>query len=483
MGAYGIFLIAALIIGGGVIAYAGDVIGRRMGRRRLTLFSLRPRHTAVAVSVFAGMLIAAFTLISAMLVSQNVRDAFLRVAAMRRENVRLERRLETTRSSLSQVSAAMKRTSGELAVAMKELRVAQRERDRLIAERDTQKRAVKKVQGELEARGRELASGRQELESTRATLASTNEELGKARKRLSDTQAALADKTTEIANATRIVTRVTHQVDDLWRQRDDLQAKIDALQAQIRDLTQYSTAALQTIGEIRSQPLIFGTNEEILTLVIQGGRAAADTRKDLDKMVALVNQVAIKAGAGARDNGRAIAFFSLAAPEGEDQPVYYSEDQVLDALATAISAARGSVIVRAASVRNVVKAETVLVHFELFHNQLVFHKGQELAQMSAQSSKDEASLMLDLVSFLRTKVSARAREAGVMARPAGRLGQGEELFSGPDEVVGEIRYPELLQVIRDIKSRKGSVRVIARAAADTWTAGPLQVKLEVGGRA
>jgi uncharacterized protein (DUF3084 family) len=90
--------------------------------------------------------------------------------------------------------------------------------------------------------------------------------------------------------------------------------------------------------------------------------------------------------------------------------------------------------------------------------------------------------MLDLVSFLRARVSARAREAGVMARPAARLGAGETLFAGPDEVVGEIRYPELLQVIRDIRSRKGPVRVVARAADDTWTAGPLQVKLEVAGR-
>ncbi|MGB4529751.1 MAG: DUF3084 domain-containing protein, partial [Bacillota bacterium] len=48
---YGAALIILLILLGGVIAYVGDVVGRRVGRQRLTLFGLRPKHTSVVVAV------------------------------------------------------------------------------------------------------------------------------------------------------------------------------------------------------------------------------------------------------------------------------------------------------------------------------------------------------------------------------------------------------------------------------------------------
>ncbi|NIO64040.1 MAG: DUF3084 domain-containing protein, partial [Gammaproteobacteria bacterium] len=62
----GILLIVALVLVSGLIAYIGDIVGRRMGRKRLSLFGMRPRHTAIAVSVAAGMLITVITLLVAM---------------------------------------------------------------------------------------------------------------------------------------------------------------------------------------------------------------------------------------------------------------------------------------------------------------------------------------------------------------------------------------------------------------------------------
>jgi len=54
-------LIAAILILGGVIATVGDRIGTRVGRR-LSLFKLRPRNTAVVVTILTGSIISASTL-------------------------------------------------------------------------------------------------------------------------------------------------------------------------------------------------------------------------------------------------------------------------------------------------------------------------------------------------------------------------------------------------------------------------------------
>ena len=60
--ATGYILIAAILILGGVIATVGDRIGTRVGKARLSLFNLRPKKTAVIVTIFTGGLISASSL-------------------------------------------------------------------------------------------------------------------------------------------------------------------------------------------------------------------------------------------------------------------------------------------------------------------------------------------------------------------------------------------------------------------------------------
>ena len=51
----GIVLILAVLILGGVIATLGDRIGTKVGKARLSLFNMRPKKTAVLVTVITGV--------------------------------------------------------------------------------------------------------------------------------------------------------------------------------------------------------------------------------------------------------------------------------------------------------------------------------------------------------------------------------------------------------------------------------------------
>ena len=55
----GLILILVVLILGGLIATLGDRIGTKVGKARLSLFNLRPRKTAVLVTVFTGVMISA----------------------------------------------------------------------------------------------------------------------------------------------------------------------------------------------------------------------------------------------------------------------------------------------------------------------------------------------------------------------------------------------------------------------------------------
>ncbi len=89
-----IFLLVAVLAGG--IAMLGNQLGRKIGRKKMTVFGLRPRHTSIFITTMTGSVIACSTLALAMLFSQDVADAVkgtsARLDALReRERQLLER--------------------------------------------------------------------------------------------------------------------------------------------------------------------------------------------------------------------------------------------------------------------------------------------------------------------------------------------------------------------------------------------------------
>lgn len=70
-----------MVVAGG-IAYVGDRVGHQVGRRRLTLFGIRPRYTSTIVAIGTGMLIALSVTLVAILASNEVRTAFFRLGQL-----------------------------------------------------------------------------------------------------------------------------------------------------------------------------------------------------------------------------------------------------------------------------------------------------------------------------------------------------------------------------------------------------------------
>jgi uncharacterized protein (DUF3084 family) len=75
----GIITIAIMVVVAGAIAYLGDRVGHLVGRRRMTLFGLRPRYTSTIFAVGFGMLIALLVIGLVALVSQEARQALFSI--------------------------------------------------------------------------------------------------------------------------------------------------------------------------------------------------------------------------------------------------------------------------------------------------------------------------------------------------------------------------------------------------------------------
>ena len=78
----GLLIVLIIIVMAGGIAYVGDRVGHQVGRKRLTLFGLRPKYTSTIVAVGTGMLIALIVTLGALAASSYVRTAFFRLGTL-----------------------------------------------------------------------------------------------------------------------------------------------------------------------------------------------------------------------------------------------------------------------------------------------------------------------------------------------------------------------------------------------------------------
>jgi len=111
----GIGLVILIMLVAGLVAYVGDRVGHRVGRRRLTLFGLRPRYTSTIFAVGTGMLIALAVTLIALLLSYDVRTAFFRLDQLNKEIDTLQAQ------ALEQSSELDKTRNGTLAVPNRQL--------------------------------------------------------------------------------------------------------------------------------------------------------------------------------------------------------------------------------------------------------------------------------------------------------------------------------------------------------------------------
>ena len=112
---YGVTLILVLAVVGGVIAVIGDRLGTRIGKKKLTLFGLRPRHTAVVVTIFTGVCITTVTFGILAAASENVRTALFGMDRLNAMIADTRAALDATASALTSAEDAKQQADAELA--------------------------------------------------------------------------------------------------------------------------------------------------------------------------------------------------------------------------------------------------------------------------------------------------------------------------------------------------------------------------------
>lgn len=201
----GWLLILALLVLGGVLSTLGDRLGSRVGKARLSLFNLRPRKTAVVITVLTGSLISAVSLALMLLVSERLRVGLF-------ELDQIQDRLRDSRAALKRNEGELTRTRGELERSRLDLITAKRRRDQalasqrraqtqlLAAERrvDTLRRELQPLQAERVRLEAERARLSREVQGRDAEIRRTEAELASVRRRIAAGEKELKDLETNV---------------------------------------------------------------------------------------------------------------------------------------------------------------------------------------------------------------------------------------------------------------------------------------------
>ena len=157
----GWLLILAVLLLGGVLATIGDRLGSRIGKARLSLFRLRPRSTAVLITVLTGSLISALTLGLMLAVSERLRIGLFQLD-------QIESKLSNARKNLDFSVVQLTRSEKQLNKARKD-----------VAKADQGRAAARQQLQQVQARAIQLRAELTPLQVRRRVLEQERDRLGK----------------------------------------------------------------------------------------------------------------------------------------------------------------------------------------------------------------------------------------------------------------------------------------------------------------
>jgi uncharacterized protein (DUF3084 family) len=128
----GFYFIPILLLLSAVVAYIADKLGKKAGKKRLSIFGLRPKHTAIFMSVSSGILIAAITIVVMLSLSQNARVALFGLQNLKEEISTLSKEKDSLIKEKNSLLEEYNKNSGELNNLKLDLNDVNKEKQKLI---------------------------------------------------------------------------------------------------------------------------------------------------------------------------------------------------------------------------------------------------------------------------------------------------------------------------------------------------------------
>jgi len=416
------FGVLLLLVVAGTIAYTGDLIGRRLGKRRLTIFGLRPRHTAVLLTIISGGLIALLTFVAALISVPGFRRVVTEGEKLARQNLHLQPQI------------AMQQQRSDRLIG---------ENEKLVSSNDL---LNKENQG-LASTNRRIAGENEGLLRKNSSLTAGNKELARVNQRLQASSAKLSSENRAL----------TSRNQNLAAESSRLQGRNQRLAREVTSLEGDRARLSQQVTDLTAERYLFARGDEL-------GREAFPTAPPIPQLQRRILYLLEQAEGRLRQRGEELG----ASPAGlrlAGLPDARTADVWAAGEARRISDRYPSqgILLRIVAQENSVIGRPVPVRLESSDNKLIFAEGKEIAARSINSQGTDGLIFEELMVLLN-RAGAAAREEGVVPDRTG---------------VGELYYGLLLDTLKEIRGSEGVTLVTAHVKNDTRRSGPLNLRLQV----
>ncbi|BAZ17276.1 hypothetical protein NIES4071_91540 [Calothrix sp. NIES-4071] len=478
-------LITAILILGGVIATVGDRIGTRVGKKRLSLFNLRPKNTAVVVTILTGIGISASTLGILFLADDGLRKGVFELENIQKDLRRKREQLKGAETQISQVTNELGQAKQQQAEAQKRLEdtnknLQQANQKQQVTQTQLNKTLTLQAQTQSQLRGtqtrltqvvaqyRQAISQLQSVYDERKKLqqeislqkAESQKLVNEANAAIEEAKNAISRRDRELAkrkNAIELRDRKINNLDTVIQKRNteitarekiivQRESRLKELESQQSDLEQ-EVARLekyyQSFRDLRLGKLALVRGQVIASAVVSVQQPSA-AKQAVRQLLEEANRNALAALTEPGTNVPA------------DGILQVSKEQVLQ-LSKQIENGR-EYVVRVFSAGNYVRGEKRIEFFtDATLNQIVFRGGELLATTTADPNTMTSYQMRQRLDLLISASQFRARNAGIL---------------------NDIQIDStFLRFLAQLRQYQQPVEIRAIAAEDTYTAGPLRVKL------
>lgn len=478
-------LITAILILGGVIATVGDRIGTRVGKKRLSLFNLRPKNTAVVVTILTGIGISGSTLGILFLADDGLRKGVFELENIQKDLRRKREQLKGAETQISQVTNELGQAKQQQAEAQKRLESTnqnlqqankkQRETQTQLTRTLTQQaQTQKQLQGtqarltQVVAQYRQAISQLQSVYDERKKLQQEITLQRRERQKLfDDAKAAIDEAKNAISRRDRELAKRKDAIESRDRKISNLDTVIQKRNIEITAREQIIAQRESRLKELESQQTDLEQEVARLEKYYQSfrdlrlGKLALVRGQVIASAVVSVQQpsAAKQAVRQLLEEANRNALSELTEP-GTNLPsdgiLQISKEQVQQ-LSKQIENGR-EYVVRVFSAGNYVRGERRIEFFtDATLNQIVFRGGELLATTTADPNTMTSYQMRQRLDLLISASQFRARNAGIL---------------------NDIQIDStFLRFLAQLRQYQQPVEIRAIAAEDTYTAGPLRVKL------
>ncbi|MEB3191756.1 MAG: DUF3084 domain-containing protein [Snowella sp.] len=472
-------LVAAILVLGGIIAALGDNLGSKVGKAKLRLFNLRPRQTAVVLTVLTGILISASTLGILFSFSKSLREGIFKLddilkqlrqaqselqqAAVEKDDI--EKRLKAAKTKQVEVQklskeinanynralAKLKQTSADAKRLQNDVQDLLHEREQIVRQKQQLVMEMNKLQAQVKLRDQELSKRQQKIAEQDKILFQRQERLQSLEKRFKTLEAQRQQLQTDINQRDAHIDQLDQAIalqDRNIKLRENklknLENELSFLNREVQVLEQYyqnyQDLRERKIALLRGQVLAFGAVRIMNPNAIN---------QAVDELLRQANKVALQATRPANQ------------PAPSEPIVKITKAQV-DQLSEQLKDGQDYVI-RIISAGNYVQGENdIRVFADVAPNKLIFKEDENIATISMESSNFTEEDIQKRLDYLLSAAQFRARREGVLGSIQVEDGRIKTLIKFIEDISGTSQRPDEIRVV---------------ATDDTFTVGPLKLRL------